>query len=1403
MKTRILSIILTVCMIVGLLPTLALAETITPIKDPDDPIIIKPYNPNPGEGGEPSGTDLLTQMEQQTAEVPEDALLPYEKTEEPLVLVEKNELYMFTNGPLGATIYTENADSGAQKAIGLFSEGLKRLRFTKAVAFDPTGSGKRNHMAILGFYPASGNKNGAAYLYIINADTDTLVKSYELDKDWFGWIGELTTVDANNFFAITAGDYNGDGRDSLVVYCTTFRGDGSNALKEISYDGKNWSNPVYISVSRKGHELFNKTYMEKELYKSYALCNKLSVALESGDVNGDGIDDLVVVSAANKISDNYANDGAKTATIPMVAVAKGQKGTKNIGELSVQRYEADTSTCMVTPDVSIGDINGDGINEVVVAGVYQVYHDLEPSDNGLVGYWVLNCEWTPTRISKEWVLSVDDGEVSAISMGDSIRTDESNWQQFSTECVSLDGKGTRDYVFLNGYFYQWNDSSKKLVRASGSDALDQKSNQNDSNFAFNFLVTHCNGTDVNEVFIRSAAVGNFYGSDGGKEGISLIVGFKTNKDNKYFMKKIDIYKDDSGRWVQKGGNSSYLYFNQSVGDSIFAGDFLCPIDIGNDSVILRYRTTLSAYTDPNVVAFLQAAPYFYELGAGNSVTSYSYSESYTQSTSTGKEFSCGVGVSASFETPVVKTEVETSLTSNISEEFTESRTTEFTTTFEANDKNQVIIRRTLLYLYCYDLLTGFDENGEPIFDECGVTLSVPQYPVLMSLSMEQYDEFAQAYNEKYGAGSSGYPSYYLDLISKNDGAVQKKYFLKNEGNPYAYAPDVSKYANGFNMSQNNVWMGLSHSGGTSQLAYSTSVGTERSKTASDGVSVNLSVSVGSSFMGFGASVGVSSSLSSLRSRGVSTAQVTTTQTGGSVQNLDADRNNYGFDWQLIGWKTEPADSLFKDVPFVGYAVKNVSAPMAFVNDLKCTYTGNPSEVVLSWTAPPDQEGRIPARYFEAYRTDGGKREMIRGTNGTSFTYKCTDLTASFVVVAQDGEGKTRSADSNEVTAIFALTEPQVRALIEQTSGSIDAAIAALKESLETGQAEAIAKAIADLTSAYQAADEVLKAEIGKDMKALEDKLAAADAALQAAIDQVQANLDKAVENLTKLIEDNEAANAEALQKAVADLTAAYQAADALLKADIDGLSANLTALAEKLTKADGALQNAIDAVQVNLNKAIEDLTKLINDGDAANAEALEKAIADLTAAYQAADALLRSDITDLGGKLTVLEGNLQQTKELLQQAITTVQANLEKAIEELTKARAEGDAANAERLNAAIDALTKAYKAADELLKSDIKALEESTKQNLSQTRSELEQEIADLKGELQTLKEQFEAQNLENSKTMQALAATDAAQQEDLHSLRILAAVGLCISILSFLGNIVLLVLYLKKKAGIPTAVK
>ena len=226
-------------------------------------------------------------------------------------------------------------------------------------------------------------------------------------------------------------------------------------------------------------------------------------------------------------------------------------------------------------------------------------------------------------------------------------------------------------------------------------------------------------------------------------------------------------------------------------------------------------------------------------------------------------------------------------------------------------------------------------------------------------------------------------------------------------------------------------------------------------------------------------------------------------------------------------------------------------------------------------------------------------------------------------------------------------------------------------------------------------------------------------------------------------------------------------------------------------------------MQENLDNAVEALNKLIETGDTANAEALEQAINDLTAAYQAADDLLKADIQTADARLTALELKLVKADEALQTAVDTVQKNLNQAISDLSKATTDGDTATMERLNAAIAALTKAYKTVDELLKSDIKALEASTKENLDNLQAGMEQELNDLRSELQTLRTEIDVQNRENEKKMQALASVNDAQQQELHSLRILATVGLCISILAAVGNIVLLILYIRKKVGLQTVTK
>ena len=610
------------------------------------------------------------------------------------------------------------------------------------------------------------------------------------------------------------------------------------------------------------------------------------------------------------------------------------------------------------------------------------------------------------------------------------------------------------------------------------------------------------------------------------------------------------------------------------------------------------------------------------------------------------------------------------------------------------------------------------------------------------------------------------------------------------------------------MTNSGNWMGLSHSGGVSTLAYSTSVGTERSKTVSDSASINLAVTVGSSFAGFGASVGITTSLSSLKSKGISTAQVTTTATSGTVQNLSDDATEYNFDWQLIGWKTDASDGLFNGVPFVGYAVRNVLAPPPCVTDLHVEYDGTPGRAYLCWNMPEILPGRVAVHNFDVYRVDNGSRQRLGNiycdeTGFAMFEVTSGSPSASYVVVAKNAQTGQCSIDSNEVLVIFATTKDQVKKLIEDAYTDLTGSINDLKTSLESGQAEAIKKAIEDLTEAYKAADDLLKSELTEADAALEEKLNAADEALKNAADTVQANLDKAVADLTKLINDGDKANSDALAKAINDLTEAYKAADALLGSELTG---KLTALEEKLTKADEALKNSIDTVQANLDKAVGDLTKLINNGDKANSDALAKAINELTAAYKAADALLGSE---LAGKLTALEEKLTKADEALTAAIDEVRNNLDRATSDLTKAIADGDKAGAEKLGEAVATLTKTYQIAADLMKSDIKsltdrlaALEEAMKKadealgkNINDVKSELEREIEELRNDLKSLRESFDAKERENDEKLAALGAVNDAQQSKLGKLKAVAVTGLCISVISFMGDIALLVLFLRQK--------
>ena len=894
---------------------------------------------------------------------------------------------------------------------------------------------------------------------------------------------------------------------------------------------------------------------------------------------------------------------------------------------------------------------------------------------------------------------------------------------------------------------------------------------------------------MDEVFVLSASVGNYFPKDekdNGREGIAVVVGYKShtkeNEEGSYNFKEVILWGKDETTGTDKLTNfigvdvrSPMLHYGcGDVNDFVDgsrgnAGVVLCGVDVGSDTVVAKYSGKAYAYTDPTPVAFLQAAPYFSELEAGNSSTQYSYSEGYRVSNGKSTEVSYDVGFAEEVEAGPVKMSMDTGVAYELNEEFVSSIDKTYTTTFEANDQNQVILRQTLMYYYSYDLRLYNEEKGEYVFVPNALVVSAPQYPVLTSVSMDQYNGLAAAYNKKVdeSTDSKVKKEHKMALITEE---LKANYFLNNEGNPFAYASSANQYTYsgipGWDLSKAEVgatdtWMKLSHAGGTQSQTYSVTLEEEKTKSVAEGCFVNMTLMAGGGAFGFSAYVGVTAGYERLDGSSISTASMTSTETSGTVQNLTADLTDYAFNWKLIGWKT---DDLFPGVPFVGYAVKEQKDLPMPVDDLKAVYSAEDKTVTLTFTAPETDPGRMAATHFYAYDDlhDGSIGACSNSSSDPerSITIDVSGYTtqgATFTVIPFNETTNMRGMPSNEAYCLFVMSSNVVSELIQELRDKI----AALETALKKGDAD-LADDIADLVEAYKALSaEVEDLEEAQD--ALSDTMAEADQLLQEAIDKVNTDLSAAIENLS-----------QDTDTAISDLTDAYISADILLKADIDSLSGKLGDLEQTMSEADGALQEAIDKVSADLSAAIENLRK------ATDAE-LERSIADLTDAYANADHLVKMDVDSLTENLAALGQTMVEADGALQATIQKAEDDLAAVKKELGSAMAD----DVDRLNIKINtlntALDDAYKLADEMLTKDIGGLS----QRLNELESRHTEDIGALRTELEALKAQIAEQDEINN-----------AQQAAADTTRAITFVALGVGSVSLLGNAMLLFLLLKKKS-------
>lgn len=489
------------------------------------------------------------------------------------------------------------------------------------VAFDPNGTGKDEYIANLVFDKSSERLR----LYVTNKDRRVSEVVQIGDDDDSRYIKNLKFYQTRAMLSLAAGDFDGDGKDTLMIYTP---GNNKNtytvdSIKEYTFSGSTLTDKGRVinlgDVIDGGQEAL-KAMLCHDGNGDNELRAHLSVDMEVGDVDMDGIDELAMTVNVNDLKEseykldgktytdfeksyltvydyNNSNKWSQMTKQTLLNSSGGARGRARFAGVTIG-YVSDAPSGSMPP-------------EVVAVGYYDKkdnYRDCEFDTSKLLAY-----SYQYSTKDNSWIEKIKATEVVTNGFTNTGTKGDDVQNPIAVAAVAADGVNSQEYLFISGSMYKVGtvNGSQQLSILDGSDKGHDR---------------WLGGRLINNSGILDYAIGNFDGNKQGMEQVYYVEYRKQETFDKQFLKIGQLYKGSAGSTFSRW-EDDWTYYDK--GNCNLA---IATADVNNDAMLAKIKSVSTGYTDPKVMAILEASPHFAEVNdgdIGNSQTGIGYSKDHS------------------------------------------------------------------------------------------------------------------------------------------------------------------------------------------------------------------------------------------------------------------------------------------------------------------------------------------------------------------------------------------------------------------------------------------------------------------------------------------------------------------------------------------------------------------------------------------------------------------------------------------------------------------------------------------------------------------------------------------------------------------------------------------------------